>query len=270
MYSITHSVIGTAVITATIGVRQGSPTSCLLFVLYINDLIKIIKENSRDEGFLSWLHVLVLMDDTVILAATRTSMIHKVSLLQNFCQSYGMKINQNKTKFFVLSGRPEDSRPLHINDLTIESCSSYNYLGALFTSDGLVTSAVRAHAEAKMCQVLKFVNFLKKNNDIPFAVKRRVFDAALMSSLLYGCESWLNADLRPMVKLYNWAIKQLLGVRLTTCNDLCYVELGLPPLKDLVKAKQRKFFSKMWSERSGMVDDDPLAFAISIVRNGRY
>ena len=70
IYRVTDSIIGTAIITATIGVRQGSPTSCLLFVLYIDDLIKMIKENSQNDGFLSWLHVLVLMDDTVILATT--------------------------------------------------------------------------------------------------------------------------------------------------------------------------------------------------------
>ena len=33
MYSVTQSIIGTAVITTAIGVRQGSPTSCLLFIL---------------------------------------------------------------------------------------------------------------------------------------------------------------------------------------------------------------------------------------------
>ena len=44
MYSVTQSIIGTAIITTAIGVRQGSPTSCLLFILYVNDLIKLIKE----------------------------------------------------------------------------------------------------------------------------------------------------------------------------------------------------------------------------------
>ena len=117
--------------------------------------------------------------------------------------------------------------------------------------------------------MLKFVSFLKKNNDIPFVVKRRVFDAALMSSILYGCESWINADLRPMIKLYNWAIKELLGVRITTCNDLCYLEIGYPPLKDLVLAKQRKFFQRMWTDRSNMTDD-PLVHAIRIVRNSQF
>ena len=64
-----------------------------------------------------------------------------------------------------------------------------------------------------------------------------------------------------MVKLYNWALKQLLGVRKTTPNYVCYVESGYPSLPDFVKYRQHQFFRKMWNERSSM-DDDPLAFAI--------
>ena len=43
MYSVTHSIVGTAIVTASIGVRQGSPTSCLLFTIFVNDLIALIK-----------------------------------------------------------------------------------------------------------------------------------------------------------------------------------------------------------------------------------
>ena len=71
------------------------------------------------------------------------------------------------------------------------------------------------------------------------------------------------------MKLYNWAIKLLLGVRKMTCNDTCYLELGLPPLKDLVRSRQRKFFSGMWRERS-LMDDDPLGLAIKTVLGARY
>ena len=114
-----------------------------------------------------------------------------------------------------------------------------------------------------MCHTLKFIYFINKNNDIPFNVKFKVFEAALMSTLLYGCESWLSGDIKPVNKQYMWCIKQLLGVRKTTCNDLCLMELGCPPLQALVKSQQRKFFSSMWRERSGLADD-PLAHAIRV------
>ena len=40
MYRVTQSVVGTALFTTTLVVRQGSPTSCLLFIIYINELVK--------------------------------------------------------------------------------------------------------------------------------------------------------------------------------------------------------------------------------------
>ena len=87
-----------------------------------------------------------------------------------------------------------------------------------------------------------------------------------MSTMLYGCKLWLNGDIKPLEKLYKWYIKTLLGVRKTTNNDICLVELGMPPLKALIKRKQRTFFSKMWLERNGM-DDDPLIYAMHTVLN---
>ena len=118
----------------------------------------------------------------------------------------------------------------------MQRCQQYAYLGATFTADGSVHQAVRTHALAKAAHVAKFVSFLKKNNDVPFQVKKRVFGAALMFAVLYGCESWLNADLKPIVEMYNWALKTLLDVRMTTCNDVCYTESGFPSIHSAIKA----------------------------------
>ena len=94
-------------------------------------------------------------------------------------------------------------QPLEVQGMVVEHCNMYVYLGSPFTSDHSTSSAVKIQANMKMPHVLKFVSFVKKNNDIPYIVKRRVFEAALMSTLLYGCESWIGADIKPMAKLYH-------------------------------------------------------------------
>ena len=266
MYKTTQSVIGTALITASVGVRQGSPTSCLLFVLFVNDLIKIIRERCGPDGFLAWLHVMIFMDDTVILSTTRNGIKAKLGLLKEFCVTHGMKINVSKTKFMVINGNIEDKNDLIIQNMCVKMCKYYVYLGSPFSSDGLTSSSIKINANLRMCQALKFVSFCLKNNDVPFYVKKKIFHAAVMSSILYGCESWLNGNIKPMEKLYNMCIKHLLGVRKNTTNTLCLVELGCPPLKALVAQRQRKFFKRMWAERVNMIDD-PFFFAIQLVRN---
>ena len=169
----------------------------------------------------------------------------------------------------VINGSTIDREPFIINALTIQHCDIYTYLGSPFTSDGLLSSAVKAHAQEKMAHFYKFISFIGKNNDLPFVIKKRVFDACLLSALLYGCESWLNGDLKPMCKLYNWALKQMLGVRNSTCNDVCYIESGYVSLKAMVKSRQRKFFVKMYNDRINKCDD-PFGLVLNLVLRSRY
>ena len=116
-----------------------------------------------------------------------------------------------------------------------------------------------------MCQALKFVSFCRKNNDIPFYVKMKVFNAAVMPSILYGWESWMSGIIKTMEKLYYMCVKHLLGVRKSTTNSLCLIELGLASLKALGTCRLHKFFKKMQAEREGMFDD-PFAHAVNLIR----
>ena len=79
LYTTTFSILGSAIITASIGVRQGSPTSCFLFVLFVDVLIRRLKA-CPDDGWLKWLHSLMLMDDTVIFATSRERMAEKLAI----------------------------------------------------------------------------------------------------------------------------------------------------------------------------------------------
>ena len=183
MYKTTQSVIGTAVITASVGVRQGSPTSCLLFVIFVNDLIKLVKERCGPDGFLAWLHLLMFMDDTVFLSTSRQGIENKLALLKEFCVSHGMKVNTSKTKFMVVNGSAEDDQDLIVQGMCVKACKYYVYLGSPFSADGSTSSSIKINVDMKMCQALKFVSFCLKNNDVPFYVKKKVFHAAVMSSI---------------------------------------------------------------------------------------
>ncbi len=99
MYKLTSCIVGTVLFTTSFGVRQGYPISCLLFVLHVNDLTGMIKQNCGWDGFLGWLHVFVLMDDTISLSTSGHYAVQKFRLLNRYCDAYGMKINKTKLKF---------------------------------------------------------------------------------------------------------------------------------------------------------------------------
>ncbi len=70
-------VFETAIISATARVCQGSPTPCVLFVIYINEFVKLIRSPNPRDGFLKCLHCISLMGDTVLLATTRDSYVQE-------------------------------------------------------------------------------------------------------------------------------------------------------------------------------------------------
>lgn len=47
-------------------------------------------------------------------------------------------------------------------------------------------------------------------------------------------------DVKPVVKVHNCAMKELLGVRQTTADLVCYVELSYHSVPDLVMHRQYK------------------------------
>ena len=255
LYYDTRMVLGAAMITATVGVRQGSPTSCLLFTLYIDELVRDLHRKCPSDGFLKWISSLLLMDDTVLLSTTRERCTKKIKILTDFCNRSGMVINQSKTNFMVINGTGEDRAPIRVSDLTVENCTTYTYLGVIFTQDGKVESSVKEHVLSKQKHVTKFAAFVAKNSDFPFWVKRKVLDAVLMSTILYGCESWLGSGMNVAQSVYNTALKTLLGVRQTTPNDLVLLELEYPSLQAKVKNIQQKFLSRMLRDRGGIPDD---------------
>ena len=60
----------------------------------------------------------------------------------------------------------------------------------------------------------------------------------------------------------------LLGVRVTSCSDICLVELGLPPVAAIIKDKQMRFFQTMLRARSTMTDE-PFIYCLNLTLNSR-
>ena len=100
-----------------------------------------------------------------------------------------MQVNEGKTEFMVINGDSTDRETIVVQDLTVKHCKSYTYLGVIVTENGSATSSLKAHVDDKKKHLNRLQIFLSRNYDAPFFVKKKVFDAAFSSAILYGCES---------------------------------------------------------------------------------
>ena len=129
IYKRTINVLNSEYIRATIGVKQGGPMSCVLFIIYLNVMVLMIKL-VRNDSFLEDLHLMVLMDDTVLLGTTRAMIIEKFSILMDFCEKYGMAVNEIKTNILVINGTKTDREDFVCKTVTVRHAESYTYLGS--------------------------------------------------------------------------------------------------------------------------------------------
>ena len=124
MHTNKTSFLGSTIITSTIGVRQGSPTSCYLFVIFVDVLILLLKSRCSPEPVQGWLHCLMLMDDTIRFATSREKMMRinqsktKLTVI-NESKTKLMVINQSKTKLMVINETPID----RFNSLCYVKCN---------------------------------------------------------------------------------------------------------------------------------------------------
>ena len=255
IYKKTINILNSEYVRSTIGVKQGGPMSCVLFVIYLNVLAVMLKCIGND-SYLGDLHALMLMDDTVLLGTTREKIIEKFEILAKFCSEYGMVVNQKKTKLMVINGEENDREEFIVGDVIVKHALSYIYLGSPFTEDGRMDSVLDLHIESRISDLNKFKIFCAVNRTMPYVFKKKVLEDAIITSLFYGCESWLSYKKSKIEKMYMDAIKAALNVRQTTRNDTVLLESGMSTVKDMITEMTKRYMKKKLVEERD--DETPL------------
>ena len=266
MYSYTAVILGTIAFTINVGVRQGAPSSGYLFVIFLDKLIRMIRSEFPNDGYLSWLSCLLYMDDLLLLSTSRTNLEKKFEVVIQFCNTYGMSLNLTKSKMMVINGDEMDKIPISRNNITINWCNEYIYLGCFFKENGNTNECIKSHADSKKYNLIKFINFLNRNSNLPFFLKKQVMESCFHSALFYSCETWFDCNLKHLNTISISAIKKLLNVRSSTPNDLVLCELQYPYLKYYVQNIQNKTYAKLLNSNRSE-NDDPFMFCYKLSLN---
>ena len=265
IYRNTKFLFKTVVILANLGVKQGSSASSLLFITYVDKMIQMVKTSFENDGFLGTLHILMLMDDNILFTTSREKITEKFQKCQDFCKECGMTVNETKTKFMVINKKSNsnDKEPIFSRGINVKYCESYIYPRAPITDNGSYNTMINLHVKDKTKHAIKFYTFLNRNPDIPFPMKKRVAEACVFSSILYGTETWFTENFGKAEPLYTKIIKALLDVRHTTCNDVCLVEATMPSLKAVVKRKMQRYLQ---AKVPTLGHEDPMWKALELNR----
>ena len=129
-------------------------------------------------------------DDSALIATTRTGAQQAACLYVGVAASFGLTVNLSKTKFMTVGHgvHLDDCLPLQIHDDTIEYVQEFRYLGSIIHSAGRSTAEIQSKitAASRAFGALCRPKFM--NGNLSIATKQIVFEACVMSLLLYCSE----------------------------------------------------------------------------------
>ena len=225
------------------GIRQGSASSVLLFILFMDGLFPYLRQFCTTEELIKDFHALVHADDTLIISTSRDKFIIKCNKMLEYFKENSLKLNFDKSSYFILNPKEADRKTsLELKEGMLKYKSVQDYLGVIVTDGGVLKHDITRFIREKRSNVLvKFTNFCSKNFLAPLRIKLDVLDSCVATSLLYASETWWNYG-KEVEVIYRNGLRSALGLRSNVNNEILYIESGKYPLKCRILKQQLKFW----------------------------
>ena len=155
-------------------------------------------------------------DDAALLATTKSGAERVTEEYMKVAHDFGLTLSVQKIKSMAV-GREvtaEDQTPLNVCGEEIESVSEFQYLGSIVSACGRVDIEV----SRRIAQASRAFGALRKpvfmDKDLRVATKRKVYQACVLSVLLYGSECWtpLKKQLKKLDSFHNRCIRTIMGI----------------------------------------------------------
>ena len=251
MYSTARSIIKhnrqiSNTITSNLGVKQGDPSSSLLFMMFVNDIITSI--NTDLDGIFSTeelkLFLVLFADDQDLFSTSPTTLQSMLNDIETYCNAWGLKFNVAKTKVLIFE---KSSRNTHYNfylyNEKLEAVSSFKYLGVYFFKNGnwhRTQKCIAEHASKAMHRLFSVFN----KYEFKTSEKCKLFDVLVLPVLNYSSEIWGLNDAKDIELIHTKFLRKILCVKKSTNLSGLYDELGRTPLLIIRKIHMFRYWIK--------------------------
>ena len=195
------------------GVRQGCILSPLLFAIAIDWVLRLATEGKGldwIEG--SHLSDLDFADDIAAMADNTPNLQDLVSSISDRASGLGLTISAKKTKNMLVGNhQPKD---VFVNQQKIENVEDFTYLGSSINHQGDMDHELNCRV-GKASAAFNQLGKIWINSKLSLRLKLRFYNCSVLSTLLYGCETWyLKSSQEKKLDAFDMrCLRKILGIR---------------------------------------------------------
>ena len=227
------------------GVPQGDPLSPLLFSLFTADLPEHLSHSGALLNNGVEIKYLLYADDLVLLSNDPDHLQTALGRLHTYVTSSKLTVNVAKTKCLTFFQGFYTKRVFIFNGVPLENCSSFTYLGIVFTPRLSAASHIK-HVLAK-CKSRVAVLFTQlPMRSIPLAIALQIFNTYVLPIVTYCVSVWFStitrSGIRKLNALFTKFLKRCFGLPYRTHNSLVHFLSGTIPLCHFLQMRALKDF----------------------------
>ena len=225
----------------TWGLPQGGKLSPILYLIYVND---IIKYNNNKEGTLT-----LFADDTSIsfyhedLGTLYSIANRELKQLNQWLEAHKLCINIGKTKFMLFSNsrtRANSENKIELTGIEIEKVENYKYLGCIIDNN-LKWSTHIKNIRIKLSQMVPTIYGIR--DKISEKNKTLMYNALIKPRLEYAAEVYgktTEANLKSLQTSQNKTIRILYNKRRTENVEHLLHEKNILKVEDIIFSQKLK------------------------------
>ena len=173
------------------GVRQGCVMSPWLFNLFMANMVKEAMEKFVGGAQMeaTTVQLLLFADDLMLVAEKDEDVKSILRMLDEVMAKGKVQINWGKTEGLTVR-RGGSTCDISVKGKKIEEVNVVKYLGELFDEDWTCEVKMENRIVATLRVIGTMRSEVSERTELSKEIKMRVFNAMVVLTLLYGCETW--------------------------------------------------------------------------------
>ena len=148
--------------------------------------------NATSKVSMSTIRDLLFADDCALAACSLESLQHLCDNFASAARRFGLTISIKKTEAMYQPppGVSYEAPVVTIDGARLNAVSIFKYLGGIISNDASIDAEITSRISRATVAFGRLTKRLWLNRNVRFSTKISVYRAAVITSLLYGCETW--------------------------------------------------------------------------------
>jgi len=265
------------------GVKQGCVLAPTLFTIFFSMMLqhasKDLQENdgvliryrmdgnvfnlrrlqARTRTQLQLVRELLFADDAALVTHTEESLQRITSCFSKAAEVFGLQVSLQKTEVLhqpcPLTNPPQPE--ISIRGTALNVVDHFKYLGCTIAKDSRIDKEIDNRLAKANSSFGRLKERVWTNHDLKTSTKIAVYRAVVLTTLLYGCESWVlyRCHIKVLERLHQRCLRSILRIHWSdhVTNTAILEKAGLPSIEALVTKTQLR-----WAGHVSRMNNDRL------------